>query len=1055
MIFENAGTDFRFGASGARGPKIEVELFVSDNIEQVIRNIPLSDSTTLKTDAYCREASIAFQDVPSSDSLLNVGISHVHTLSSDNFGCENNFRLNLHERLEKTGENAMGGIYVYTDETGWKYRFQNRYYYLDGNNKKVDVLVSNVTVNVDGTYEYNGHKVFLEQRTAFGLQITAKIEGVKGAQYIEQRTEEQKQVEEQYTAYKNELSDYELVTQTNGDRVARLSASAGVLTRREIDNFTALITSGRLLLSRSEAVQYRALLEQDSQQQQIDLFRESRERREEQFKQYAKEYLNLQYQCEQLKRQAPVHFLTDGKIYKGFNESGQLVAIYDGYDNTLMIEYDDTDKIVRVYDGENEQISLSYNPDGLLESITDTRGRRTEYGYDSAGNLTVVTRPNGKTMQFEYNAAGNITSVSEEGEKTVLLYDGGLSKVTRYSTVSEISHGNIVPSAETVLSWIQVSCSGDYTIFTDQDGNRVYYGFSEEGEYVSYFEETNGVVSKAERYSYEAYSHRTTEIAGRSLLNRKPFQSFLFEGDTEKTEITLDQFNNPLKAVTSGQTVSADTTATTTTLYEYDEEHRCIKETATVALSGGANNSYVSVSTCAYNAAGNVVRSESWVEGEEYTVGKDIEEKVYDERGNLLKSFHYNSLDSSSKFYTESVYAENGQVTADLDETGEVSAEYEYIEGTAVVRSVKYPNGSRFAYGHDADDTVTAITQSTAEGEENSTQRIYTGGEVTKLVSGNNTVTYSYDWKRRVKEIFLNDETPYESYSYSEGSAQDSTIVTNAKNERFLTVSDKRGNVQSISYNSTLQVVYTYDKDGNVLTVSDKVSGEESENTYDSLGNLVTYTRGDYTESYAYDAYGKVTEYAQGTRVYSYSYKNNSERDLDHITVEGITVTPETDVLGRNKGKEISGANGKIAGEYLYYRKVGDHATDMPSAVYFGGMQNGRYVIRDNVKYEYDRRGNICKIFENGALSVRYEYDSIDRLTREDNKKLGFTVLFAYDNCGNIISRRQTSFTLKTDVEECESTYPWITASPSVLFPLNSSFYSVRCNATEKCRRNF
>ena len=65
----------------------------------------------------------------------------------------------------------------------------------------------------------------------------------------------------------------------------------------------------------------------------------------------------------------------------------------------------------------------------------------------------------------------------------------------------------------------------------------------------------------------------------------------------------------------------------------------------------------------------------------------------------------------------------------------------------------------------------------------------------------------------------------------------------NAKNERFLTVSDKRGNVQSISYNSTLQVVYTYDKDGNVLTVSDKVSGEEAENTYDSLGNLVTYTR--------------------------------------------------------------------------------------------------------------------------------------------------------------------------------------------------------------------
>ena len=53
---------------------------------------------------------------------------------------------------------------------------------------------------------------------------------------------------------------------------------------------------------------------------------------------------------------------------------------------------------------------------------------------------------------------------------------------------------------------------------------------------------------------------------------------------------------------------------------------------------------------------------------------------------------------------------------------------------------------------------------------------------------------------------------------------------------------------------------------------------------------------------------------------------------------------------------------------------------------------------------------------------MRYEYDSIDRLVREDNKKLGLTVLFAYDNCGNIISRRQTSFTLKENVEECDFT---------------------------------
>ena len=44
-------------------------------------------------------------------------------------------------------------------------------------------------------------------------------------------------------------------------------------------------------------------------------------------------------------------------------------------------------------------------------------------------------------------------------------------------------------------------------------------------------------------------------------------------------------------------------------------------------------------------------------------------------------------------------------------------------------------------------------------------------------------------------------------------------------------------------------------------------------------------------------------------------------------------------------------------------------------------------------------------IYENEALSVRYTYDKLNRLIREDNKALDKTYLISYDNNGNILTK--------------------------------------------------
>lgn len=139
---------------------------------------------------------------------------------------------------------------------------------------------------------------------------------------------------------------------------------------------------------------------------------------------------------------------------------------------------------------------------------------------------------------------------------------------------------------------------------------------------------------------------------------------------------------------------------------------------------------------------------------------------------------------------------------------------------------------------------------------------------------------------------------------------------------------------------------------------------------------------------------------------------------MEKISVAGLTILPKYDILKRNKGKEVLVGNTKISEEVVTYLKVGDHTTNMPASVYFGSKKAGRYTLNEYLKYAYDVMENITKITENGELVARYAYDKLNRLVREDNRAFGKTWLFTYDNNGNIVSKRETEFTLKANVEE-------------------------------------
>ncbi len=769
--------------------------------------------------------------------------------------------------------------------------------------------------------------------------------------------------------------------------------------------------------------------------EQISTFVQKKAQTLQTLQEYYKEYAALLVKKKTYELKQPVNFLTDGKIYKGYNESGNLVAIFDAYENNVVIEYEQYyignevgERIARMYDNDNNVVTFSYTPDNKLSCITDRNGRNTRYVYDSGSNLKEVIFDTGEKVNITYY--GNcITSIAEEKNKLYanISYSGGKPTViTNGSSVGNVVKDKKCSSTNTVIDTVNLTfvqnsnLTMNYvTISTDKSRERYY--FDEDNNAKEYRLEEGGEMSKAEKYSYTPYWKGSTAQSDPKIVTTsttkaslfgKTLENFVFEsGDTETT--TLNQFENAIKTITSPKKVNADgtNTLTVTTEFTYDDNQKLVEEVTTETYSKD-NKSIVSHTKYNYNYAGNIVRKETYVEGEEITKGKTVEETVYDNKGNVKKAFTYNTLDSSSKFYSsETEYDETGKTLADYDATGENKTKYCYKDGTTVVRETVLPNGSKFAYGHDADDTVTSITQSTEDGEENSTQKIYRYGEVVELNSGNNTVKYEYDGKRRTTKVFLNDDkNAYFENSYTDttlnGVAVEKCESKNANKAITVSYTDKLGNLRRVEQSDGKVLQYDYEH-GKIKTIKDKSGSTIESVAYDELDRQTSHTFNGNVHTTEYNDYDQTAKEAvkfggsiEDKLEYAYSYKENAARTLAGLTVGAFAESYEQDKNGRSV-KITQTLGGQTYTKRFGYYKQGDHATNRVNTIYYSknGVSDGK------VTYTYDGMGNIISINENGKQRYKYAYDKIGRLVSEKNLDGNREICYTYDNSGNILTK--------------------------------------------------
>lgn len=310
-------------------------------------------------------------------------------------------------------------------------------------------------------------------------------------------------------------------------------------------------------------------------------------------------------------------------------------------------------------------------------------------------------------------------------------------------------------------------------------------------------------------------------------------------------------------------------------------------------------------------------------------------------------------------------------------------------------------------------------------------------------------VSYTYNSEGLLSTITTDSTTyslSYDSFgnvvSVSAGSNILATYTYNQNNGKINKISYANGLVVEYFYNS-LELIdkvcytknnnnvgeyeYTYTRDGQLHSIKDTVQNTYTVFEYDSGGKLTgsyEYNESDYvtyfSSNYEYDGndgrlssaiygwnytyYG--TEYnVRSNNTYEYNIEGAVSNHSLSIAAIEMDIYYSYDDFNRLNGVNYSPNEGVNLQECYTYLTVDGYTTGLVDSF---TSNVGDFSTTSN--YTYDSKGNITKIVI-GNKEIRYKYDELSQLIREDNGLLNATYVYTYDNAGNITSKKTYALT--------------------------------------------
>jgi len=679
----------------------------------------------------------------------------------------------------------------------------------------------------------------------------------------------------------------------------------------------------------------------------------------------------------------------------------------------LVFRFDSNGKLKTMGDLNGNVVTLTYSGNKPVKvtaaGVTPPGGRYIDIAYNG-DRVSQITAPEGKTFDYGYNSSKEllITYINAKGYTTTYSYnsDKRLEQITSprghpstrltYYTDGRVKTHTDGADQTLTFTYYDLPDKTGMRIVEDPLENKTWYEYDDKGRLTKLTDAEGNV----QTYTYDADYNLLKKI---DQLGWKT--SYTYDGRGNR--LTEDAEDGPLSLHREWTYNSLDQI---TTITEADGS-------VTALNYDGSNGNLLSTT--------NALGDPSYINYDSY--GQPIE--IIDFAG----------------YVTTNTFSSFGDMTATVDPLG-YSRDYVY-DGLGRCTQRTDPDGAIYDYTYDDNDNIVAI-----DGPEGYTERYsYDDNDnlVEEIDAEGRITQHSYDTSDRIIKTI----DPAGGVSTIAYNAMDVIISATDQEGRTTTVDidpllrkEAVDNTVTISPHTIVTTAYTYDKVGNIVSVT-LPGGQKISYEFDALNRMVTQvvndtpgsqtadknvtTRFEYDllnrptqiidplgniTQYEYDSLGRLiaeTDPAGNTTSYVYDEIGNIMTITDRkggimsmtydagnrlITVtdqEGNTSTCSYDAMDRRTSQvDPLGVEyrweydllGRLMAQIVNYDSSGPHDAD----------------TNVTIAFEYDQVGNLISQTDPLGNTTTYLYDSLNRMTHAQAPD-GAVVSYQYDGVGNLL----------------------------------------------------